>query len=210
MMAWMLLWPRLRIIKGIERPLYPILLAILLAGCSAKNRIDNHAVAIRESTTVVAANLDAITVLAVASGERFTAAGDADGVAEQAEIKTLAAGGFAANGLIADAASGIRADLHGVEDIVPWWASLIGQVAIAAAVVAVLILLWKSGALDFIRRLFWAVGMLIPRKSKAEAVMDLAALDDNDDMTVKETVAAKRARDPAYSAAFRREQRRRI
>jgi ABC-type enterochelin transport system substrate-binding protein len=52
--------------------------------------------------------------------------------------------------------------------------------------------------------------MLIPSKAKAEATMDIAALDDNDPMTVEETVAAKRARDPAYSAAFKREQRRRL
>lgn len=210
-MITMLLWPRLRIIMGDSMlpPLYPILLAMLLMlGCSAKNRIDGQAISIHDTATASASRFDTISSLSSSSLSRFEAAGDADGVAEQATIQTEAAAGRSEQAAIAGSASDIRTSLHGVEDIVPWWASLLGRLAIAAIVVAVLILLWKSGALDFIRRLFWGMGLLIPKKSAAEARMDIRALADDDAMTLSETVAAKRARDPAYCAAFRKHNKR--
>jgi hypothetical protein len=152
---------------------------------------------------------DNIGSLAASSEARFVDAGDPDGASEQQQIASEAAAGGAEQRDILNAASGIRADLHGVEDIVPWWASLLGRIALTAAIIALLVLLWKSGALFFIQRIFWGLGMLIPKKAKAEASMDIKALADDDEITLSETVAAKRARDPAYAAAFHKAKRNR-
>jgi hypothetical protein len=208
----MLLWPRLYILLDLPilRPLYPVMLAVMLglSGCSAKNRIDGQAISIQQAATASTDRFKRISDLSSSSLARFESVGDADGTAEQQAIQAEAAAGQAEQAGIAGSASTIRTDLHGVEDIVPWWAGLLGQLALAATVVAVLILLWKSGALDFIRRIFWGMGMMLPKKAKAEARMDLRALADDDAMTLSECVAAKRARDPAYCAAFKKESKR--
>ena len=199
---------RLYILRGFPlfRPFYPIMLALLvvLCGCSAKNRIDGEAITIQQAADSSTERLKRIADLSSSSLVRFEGMGDIDGVTEQQEVQAEAAAVQAEQSSIAGSASTIRTELHGVEDIVPWWASLLGQLAIAAVVVAVLILLWKSGALDFIRRLFWGMGLLLPSKAKSEARMDLRALADDDAMTLSECIAAKRARDPAYCAAFRK------
>jgi hypothetical protein len=201
----MLMWPRLWILIRF-RP-WVLAALVLLAGCSAKGRIDSAAIGLASTAQSSGVRFDNIGALAQSSESRFEAAGDLDGVAEQQQIRSEAAAGADDQQDIASMASDIRTSLHGVEDIVPWWASLLGRLAIAAIIVAVLILLWKSGALDFIRRIFWAMGLLIPKKVKAEALMDVKALADEDEVTLSEAVAAKRARDPAYCAAFKQAKR---
>lgn len=184
---------------------YVVAFAVL--GCSAKNRIDDAAINVSGLAESSAARFDHIGQLARSSEARFADVDNLEGVTEQQQIIDQAEGGRGDQQEILVAASGIRSDLHGVKDIVPWWASLIGQIAIAAAIIALLILLWKSGALLFIQRIFWSLGILIPKKQRAEALMDLKALADDDEITLSETVAAKRARDPAYCAAFKKAKR---
>jgi len=145
---------------------------------------------------------DNIDLLAASSEARFDAVGDSDGVSEQQEIRSEAQEGSGEQAVILEEASGIRSDLHGVEDSVPWWAVLTGQALWVIGGIAVLVFLWKSGLLGLIRSLIWGVGLFIPKRSIREAELDFKILHSDNEVTIRESVAAKRASDPAYSAAY--------
>jgi len=186
----------------IKRSLAVLATCLLLGGCSAKSKIDGAAVDIGITAQSSQSLFAEIGVLAESSEARFVTAGDSDGATEQQEIQSAASVGVDEQDSIIDAASGIRTSLHGVEDVIPWWATLVGRAAIAAAVVAVLIFLWRSGLLSLIRSFVWSLGLLIPKRSKREVELDLKAMSPESPVTLRESVAAKRASDPAYAAAY--------
>jgi len=106
---------------------------------------------------------------------------------------------------ILESASTATVELAGVEDRVPWWASLLGNATYAIVALAILILVWQTGIGTFIRKLLWGLGLFIPSASMAEAKMDIDSLHSTEPRdTMREAVAAKRARDPAYAAARRK------
>lgn len=104
----------------------------------------------------------------------------------------------------ADTIDGLAADIHGelpgVQDKVPVWLSTLKWWGIAVAGVAVAFMLWQSGAFTALRI---AIGWL-PRKSMVQAEMAADMLDPARPESEREFVAAMRARDPAFDAAYRK------
>lgn len=101
------------------------------------------------------------------------------------------------------AVSDIHRNLTRVEDKVPWWATTIGWVAGAIGLVAVLILLWKTGVLALIGRVVGLGTALIPRSIKDDAAFDAEAITTGTATPLqRENIARKRASSRAYEAAF--------
>lgn len=105
----------------------------------------------------------------------------------------------------ADAIRGAAGTIHralvGVEDVTPWWAVLLQIGFWAVIVVAVAVILWQTGIGQALRA---AVG-LIPRRKLQEANLAAAALDPSRAEGLRELIAARRAADPLFEAAWRKE-----
>lgn len=102
-------------------------------------------------------------------------------------------------------ADAIHADIPHVEAKVPAWLDTLQWWGIALAVVAVAFVLWQSGAFTAIRI---AVGWL-PRRKIAQAELAVDTLDESRPEGDRELVAALRANDAEFDAAFRKAQQRR-
>jgi len=103
----------------------------------------------------------------------------------------------------AERISGLAADIHGsiphLEDRTPAWLSTLWWGAAAVVAVAVVILLWQTGLGSAIRV---AVGWL-PRRKVQDASLAAGMLDPNKPEDAREYVAARRASDPEFDAAWR-------
>jgi hypothetical protein len=96
-------------------------------------------------------------------------------------------------------AAGIHIALGGVEDKTPAWMSMLTWIAIAAVVVAVCVILWQTGIGTFVRI---AIGWL-PRKQRQDADLAAGMLDPSKPEDAREYIAARRASDPYFDAAFK-------
>lgn len=163
-----------------------ILLTVLLASCSPSAEI-----AKRSSRIADRARKD------VAAWDRVE-----DSHADMAP--EAAAGRARAEATIADTHRIARA-LTGVEDVTPWWASTIAWVAGAFAVAVLGFVLAQSGALTGLRILIgW-----IPRRKVNAAELAVDMLDPSRPEGDREMIAAMRASDREFDAAFRKAQERR-
>jgi hypothetical protein len=145
--------------------------------CSASQRIATRATAIREHADEIIVAVDRI---------------DYSG----AEVESIRSNAEA----IREAVGDIHTALPGVTDRTPWWADLLRWLAIAAAGAAAVWLLTASGILGAIRA---ALGW-IPRPKARAASLLAAAVDDDRPETTREAIAAMRAQDPEFDAAWRR------
>lgn len=103
-----------------------------------------------------------------------------------------------AEATIADA-SGVQESLTRVRDAEPWWASVVRYALIAAAGVALAWLLTASGVLSAIRSMLgW-----IPRRKAAQAELAHRVLDESSPEEARELIAAMRAGDSEFDAAWR-------
>lgn len=102
-------------------------------------------------------------------------------------------------------AADIHVQLTQVQDITPAWLSTLRWWGVAVAVVGIAFLAWNSGIGTFVRV---AIGWL-PRKKVAAAELAVDMLDPNRPEGDREYVAAMRAQDPEFDAAFRKAQTRR-
>lgn len=102
-------------------------------------------------------------------------------------------------------ADAIHADIPNVEAKVPAWLSTLHWWGIALAALVVLIIMWQSGAFTAVRI---AIGWL-PRRKVAQAELAVDTLDESRPEGDRELVAALRANDAEFDAAFRKAQQRR-
>lgn len=103
---------------------------------------------------------------------------------------------------IDELAGDIHVNLSGVQDKPMEWLSTLRWWGIALACIAVVILLWQTGAFTALRVL---VGW-IPRRQRSQAELAVDMLDPSRPEGDREMVAAMRAQDPVFDAAFRRAQ----
>jgi hypothetical protein len=174
---YQLYWNRLKVILGIT--------ALTTAyACSSKQAIDSSAIDItnQASESLVLAN-----EIVKTTGERLTAV-KAETIAEKQEN-------------IITEASNIRTSLHGVTDTTPWWARLLQQMSIAAIIIGTIILLWQTGIGLFVKKILWSVGWLIPKRAIRSAAVDMKATDPENPLSFRESIAVRRASDPAYEYA---------
>jgi len=102
-------------------------------------------------------------------------------------------------------AATIHTDLAGTQDRTPAWVGMVTWSAIAAVAVAVLLILWQSGLLSGLRILLgW-----LPRRKVSQAELAVDMLDTTRPEGEREMVAALRASDKEFDAAFRAAQERR-
>ena len=97
-------------------------------------------------------------------------------------------------------AAGIHIALGGVEDKTPAWLNTVWMIAAAVIVVGVCYLLWSSGLGTMIRL---AIGWL-PRKQRQDADLAAGMLDPSKPEDAREYIAARRASDPYFDAAFKK------
>jgi len=102
-------------------------------------------------------------------------------------------------------AADIHVQLTQVQDITPAWLSTLRWWGIGVAVAGIAFLVWQSGIGTAMRV---AIGWL-PRKKVAQAELAVDMLDPNRPEGDREYVAAMRAQDPEFDAAFRKAQTRR-
>ena len=105
---------------------------------------------------------------------------------------------------IIESASDIRTSLHGVEDTIPWWAQLFNRGFVAIAIAGVIILLWQTGIGMFIKKIFWSMGLFIPKRALRSAEVDLKTQRHEHPLSFEEGVAVRRTSDPAYEYARKR------
>jgi hypothetical protein len=159
-----------------------ILFAVLTAGCSATKEIAS-------SASVAASAAHSISERAA-----FIVANSA-----QPEIVAAAVVIKGDTAVILHEVSQISTAVAGVKDIVPFWATLIQWALGAVVAVALVVLLFQTGIGTAIRV---AIGW-IPKRVQNEA--DLAGkMLSEDPATAREFVAAKRASDPLFAAAWGR------
>ncbi len=98
----------------------------------------------------------------------------------------------------------LAADIHGriphLEDKTPVWLSTLWWAAAAVALIAVAVILWQTGLGTAVRV---AIGWL-PRRKVQDANLAAGMLDPDKPEDAREYVAARRASDPEFDAAWRR------
>jgi hypothetical protein len=104
----------------------------------------------------------------------------------------------------AERISGLAGDIHGsiphLEDRTPAWLSTLWWVAAAVVAVAIAVMLWQTGLGTAIRV---AVGWL-PRRKVQDASLAAGMLDPDKPEDAREYIAARRASDPEFDAAWRK------
>jgi len=152
------------------------LIALVMCGCSASQRIAERATEIREHADEIIVATDRIDY----NGE---------------EVKQIRSNAEAIRKAVGD----IHTALPNVTDRTPWWADVIRWLALAAAGAAAVWLLTASGILGAVRA---ALGW-IPRRQIDTAEMMSATLAHDKPETVRELVAMMRAQDPLLDKAMR-------
>lgn len=103
--------------------------------------------------------------------------------------------------IILDETSDIAGVLGNIKDVTPWWATLLQYGFISIIGIAIIVILWQTGIGQAIRV---AIGW-IPSNKKKEAALAQSVLNENNQETVREWIAAKRLSDPEFDAAWRKE-----
>lgn len=101
---------------------------------------------------------------------------------------------------IYDLAADTHMQLTGLEDKTPVWLSTLWWFAVAAVIVGACVLVWQTGIGTAIRV---AVGWL-PRNKVRDADLAVNMLDPDKPESAREYVAARRASDPEFNAAWLR------
>ena len=105
---------------------------------------------------------------------------------------------------ILDESSDIAGAVSSVKDTTPWWADMISYGFIAAAIIGVLAILWYTGIGGLIKKVVYSFGLFIPDKKLQQAKLLSEVKDEDDPTTIREAIAAFRASDPAFDAAYKK------
>lgn len=191
-----------------------VLTSLLLLACSSSARIADGASEAARAADTAGSAAASIKSEASAIAERSEwiaaeaahGANDRTGIVERASQNASAAHSIQSKAeSVASSASRVRLaadsihkNLTGVEDTTPWWAGTVAWVAAAVIVVAILFILWRSGALAFLGGFF---AVVTPRK-RQDANLLAKVLDSGSEEGVREYAAARRASDPAFDKAI--------
>jgi hypothetical protein len=162
--------------------------AICAASCSQSQRI-------ADATQDVRRNAESSRGRFVWIGDHAT---DVSGVQAQAQE------GVREQTDIIAATEGIVRALPGIKDATPYWATLLSRALIALSIIGLLALLWMTGAGAFVRQVLASVAGLIPRRQRREADLAVKVMDDGSSEGMREYIAARRASDPVFDAAYSR------
>lgn len=91
-----------------------------------------------------------------------------------------------------------------VEDEVPWWANVISYTMVTLSIIAICFILWYTGIGSLIKSICYSFGLFIPRDKLIQAEVARKSLDETNPVTPRESVAAMRASDPAFNAAYKK------
>ena len=98
--------------------------------------------------------------------------------------------------------------LPSVTDKEAQWLTALKKLAWIVAPLALIILLWQTGLGTLIKQAVWSFGLFLPRATNISAKFDAETLETGAPTpSPREAVAARRASDPAYDAAYRLHQR---
>ena len=176
-----------------------ILLLVLLAGCQSASRD-------------IARSASEIGTLAASSKSKFesiayTTANGESTAEEIRDINAEATLGMSEQSTIIQSVDKIHENVTKVSDNTPWWASMLSKIATAAAIIGVGFLLWQTGLGYLIKKIVYSIGWFIPASVKREVALDTKNLDSDNPATLRESIAAKRASNDAYNAAWKLQRR---
>ena len=162
--------------------------SIFAAGCSSSSYIADASQEVRRN--------------AESSQRRFVWI--ADNPTDAPRVAKVAEGGIGEQQSIIAASEGIVRALPGVKDVTPYWASLLSWGLIALSIIGVIALLWMTGVGSFLRQILATVTGLIPRRQRREADLAVKVMDEGSSEGIREYIAARRASDPMFDAAYSR------
>jgi hypothetical protein len=154
--------------------------------CSAVGKIQNNANEIR--------------TLAEDSKQEFVKINEAasDQPPRVDEIKERSNQGISKQTAIIEKTQAVITATSGVKDVIPWWATTLEIVVIGLCILGCLFALWYSGLGLLLKKL---IGF-VPSSKVQDAKLLSEAMDKNNDTTLREVVAAMRAKDPELNMAF--------
>lgn len=170
---------------------YLLLLCLVLVGC-------------KSPTAQIAKDANQVSTLAQSSKERFIKIDKATKteVIDVASIQAEASAGTKEQDTIVNLTKSTLVSLTKVEDEVPWWASLLSYIMITLSIIAICFILWYTGLGTLLKSIFYSLGLFIPKAKLEQAELAKKTLDESDPVTPREMVAALRASDPAFDAAY--------
>jgi len=152
-----------------------------------------------EGTAKIARTTTEVRGLAESSLRRFD-----DIAAQSPSVANTASKGATEQSRIITLTGEIQDTLPYVEDKVPEWVRLSMIAGIATIGIVLVVLLWQTGIAPVLRALFGRIAFMIPKAKRQEATLLRGALDGNQEK-IREAIAAKRASDPTFDAAWKAE-----
>jgi len=182
-----------RLFRGTEFLTLCLLVLFILSGC-------------KSPVKSIADNANKIATVAQSSKERFERIEEAakTELIDVESVRSDAIAGKQEQEEIIQTTKITIVDLTEVQNIVPWWASMINYIFIGLSILGILGILWYLGVGNLTRNFFYSLGMFIPKRKVEEARLVRKTLASDDPVTTRELVAALRASDPAFDAAFKK------
>jgi hypothetical protein len=158
----------------------------------------------KSPTAQIAKDANEVSTLAQSSKERFTRIDEATKtkVIDVASIQSECSAGMDEQDTIVGLTKSTLVSLTKVEDEVPWWASLLSYIMVALSIIAICFILWYTGLGSLLKSIFYSLGLFIPKAKLEQAELAKKTLDESDPVTPREMVAALRASDKAFDAAY--------
>jgi hypothetical protein len=171
---------------------FPLLL-LLLVSCNSP-------------VTSIAQNSNEIGLLADSSKSKFELISDVSKTEsiDVEAIQSLSEEGVQEQEEIISLSSTNLVHLTKVVDKVPWWADVLNKGFILGIILTVVFLFFYTGLAGIVRNLLLSLGLFIPKAKVAQANIVYKAMNTEDPVTFREAVAALRASDPAFEAAFKK------